>query len=360
MVRLQSRPESHQSEDRTNLTRLPLFFLLGVASLGVASAQPIGFTGPVEGYIFDAPTASLRAVMGFPGAASFGPVLLGGLEFASAAPRQNYAVAFQSGSCVLVTSLDSGAVSTVAIPAATRRPERIAWSGDGTVAVLYSSAGSWIQMLAGLPGNPAASSYIDLSVLGGSLTAVAVSADGKEIAVGMAAGAGVYLMTPSQAFAPVLRLSNPVALSFSSDNTQLFAIDTEAMQLAVVTLSSFDFQMISLNGLADPFALRQGSDQKLYVASRSDRILREYDLSSLQPMADLSLPFAPTGVELFGANSFLVASRIQAEDPLWLVTNTAQPTIYFVPAIPQVIGLGRIADTNSPAPIKPGREGHSR
>jgi len=335
-------------------------FLMGTAFLGPARAQQIGFTGPVEGYTFDPPTASLRAVAGFPGAASFGPALLSGLEFGSAAPQQNYALAFQSGNCVLVTSLDSGVVSTLPIPAAVRRPDGIAWSADGSVAVLYSRAGSWLQTISTLPGNPTAGSYIDLSSLGGSLTAVAVDGKGQQVAIAMVGpAAGLYLMTASESFAPVLQLSNPVALSFSNDGTQLFAIDSASLQLAVVSLANFHFQTVPLDGLADPFALRQAANQKLYVASRGDRRLRAYDLSSLQAVADMQLSFAPTGIEQFGPNSFLIGSRLQAGDPLWLVTNAAQPAAYFVPAIPQVIGRGRGADV-VPEPISPGREGHAR
>ncbi len=341
------------------MTRLPLLFLMGMAVWGTASGQQAGFSGPVEGYTFDAPTASLRAVAGYPGAASFGAALLSGLEFGSAAPQQNYAVAFQSGNCVLVTSL-SGTVATLPVPAVTRRPDGIVWSADGSVAVLYSRAAGWLQTLSLLPANPTAGAYIDLSSLGGTLASVAVDANGKQVAIALAgASAGLYLMTASGSFAPVLQLANPVALSFSNDATQLFAIDTASLQLAVVNLANFDFQMAPLAGLADPFALREGTNQKLYVASRSDRLLREYDLTSLQAVADLPLSFTPTGIEQFGANSFVVASRMLPTDPLWLLTNVAQPAAYFVPAIPQGIGRGRGAGV-APAPISPGPEGHAR
>ena len=342
------------------MTRLSLLSLLGMAFWGTASAQQAGFSGPVEGFIFDAPTASLRAVAGFPGAASFGPALLSGLEFGSAAPQKNYAVAFQSGSCVLVTALDSGAASTLPITAASQRPDSVAWSGDGSVAVLYSRTGNWLQIISSLPANPTAGGFIDVSALGGPLASVAVDQTGKQIAIAMGgSAAGIYLQTAGQSFAPLLQLTNPVALSFSNDGTELFAIDAGSMRLAVVNLASAGSQMLPLAGLADPFALRETANQKLYVASRSDRLLREYDLSSLQPMTDLPLSFAPTGIDQFGANSFLIGSRTQAKDPLWLVTNATQPAVYFVPAIPQGIGRG-LGGQVAPAPVTPIREGHSR
>ncbi len=61
----------------------------------------------MEALTFDAPTRSLRAVIGFPGAASFGPVLLDSLDFASVAPLQNYGIVFEGGKCLFVSGLGS-------------------------------------------------------------------------------------------------------------------------------------------------------------------------------------------------------------------------------------------------------------
>ena len=334
--------------------RSVLILLMGMAAFQAASGQQVGFGGPVEGFTFDLPTASLRAVVGYPGAASFGPAVLTGLEFGSAAPQKNYAVAFQSGNFLLATALDSATVSTVSVPGVTRLPEAVAWSTDGSFAVLYSRSGNWIQTLSGLPSSPAAGSDIELAPLGGALAAVAVDATGKQVAIAMSgAGSGLYLMTASQGFAPVLQLANPVALSFSSDGTQLFAIDSATKELAVLNLSSLNFQMTSLTGLADPFAVQSGASQRIYIASRADRLLRELNLATGQAATDLGLSFAPTGIQQFGPNSFVVASRAEPGDPLWLVTNGTQPAAYFVPAIPQVIGRGRSVEHDSSTPVSP-------
>jgi len=321
---------------------------MGVISSGVASPQQAGFSGPVEGFIFDSPTASLRPVAGIPGAATFGRALVEGLEFASAAPQRNYAVAFQSGNPLLVTglSLDPSSVSTAPIAALSRVPERIAWTSDGSFAVLYSRAAGWIQTLSGLPGNPVASGYISIAALGGSLSAVAVDSK-QQVAIAVTGpGAGVYLLTGGQSFAPVLQLANPVALAFSSDGTQLFAIDSASGNLAILDLASFGSHTMLLQGITDPFAVSSGPGGKVYIAGRNDHVLQEYDLGSGQPLAQVPLYFAPTQIEQFGANSFLLAPRVQPADPLWLATSGAQPLPYFVPAIPQTIGRSRLARQN--------------
>jgi len=73
------------------------FLSLGLLISSCLSAQQTSLSGPVEAITFDAPTRSLRAVIGFPGAASFGPALLDNLDLASVAPRQNYGIVFESG-----------------------------------------------------------------------------------------------------------------------------------------------------------------------------------------------------------------------------------------------------------------------
>jgi len=331
--------------------RFPIFAILSLAGASFAAGQTAGLSGPVEAFTFDPPTASIRAVMGFPGAASFGSAILGGIEWASVAPQRDYALAFQNGNFQVVTGLSTGAASTLAVSGVTRVPESISWSADGTFAVLTSASAGWLQTLSGLPSNPAPGSYIDVSALGGSLTAVALDTTGAHIAIALSGGqSGVYLMTASQAFAPVATLANPVAVSFSTDGKQLFAIDAASKQLATVLLSNLSFQTAPLDGLADPFAVQE-SASRIYVASRSDRLVRELDASGTE-IADLRLLFSPTGILPFGANSLLIASRIQATDPLWLLTNGTQPTAYFVPAIPQTIGKPRPGKLN-PAPPTP-------
>ncbi|HMD50733.1 MAG TPA: hypothetical protein VKG79_16595, partial [Bryobacteraceae bacterium] len=172
-----------------------------MAGASFAAGQTAGLSGPVEGFTFDPPTASLRAVIGFPGAASFGPAILGGVEWASVAPQRDYALAFQNGNFLVVSGLSSGTVSTLAVPGVTRVPESVSWSGDGTLAVLSSSSAEWLQTVSGLPSSPVAGAYIDVSSLGGSLTAVALDTTGSHIAIAVSGSqAGIYLMTGSQAF----------------------------------------------------------------------------------------------------------------------------------------------------------------
>jgi hypothetical protein len=318
--------------------RSTLFLILGLAFAGRLAPQPPSVTGPVEAYTFDPPTRSLRAVVGFPGAASFGPVLRDGLDFASVAPRQNYGIGFQGSQCVFIAGLGSSRVSVRALLGVEAQPEGIVWSGDGSLAVLYSRKGNWLQTISGFPGTPAAGARITGSSLGGSLMSVAADAHGKQVAAGISADDGwVYQSSDRQTFNKLVPVTKPIALSFSTDGATLYALDSSAPQVIAVNVSNHTSQGIALTGLATPVGIQAAEDsqnrQLLYVAASSDRMLRILDVATQQIVVDVPLSVQPTSLDQFGSNSFVVAARSQAANPLWLFANTPQPGAYFVPAI---------------------------
>jgi hypothetical protein len=312
-----------------------LITLILFASL-TASAQSL--SGPVQSFLFDAPTESLRAVDGFPGSATFGPVLLSDVEFGSVAPYKNYAIALKDGHWLFVSGLDSAAhVSTSPLPGVFGRPEGVAWSSDGSVAILYSISGNSMQTLTGLPGSPHANAYTNLSVLAGSLTAVASDADGKQIAIAMQGPkGGVYLTTSKQEFVPLAKISNPIALSFSENGSNLYVLDRTALELTAITISNWNSEVLPLTGLSDPFAILARNDSAnqpvLFVVSGRDRLVGVYNLASQKMEATLHLGFQPTGIHNFGPNSLVIGLRSRAASPLWLFSTAPKPAVYFVPA----------------------------
>jgi hypothetical protein len=315
------------------------FFNVFIVAACLAAQQPT-LTGPVEAYTFDAPTRSLRAVFGFPGAATFGPALRSGLEFASVAPLQKYAIGFQSGQCLLISGLGS-AVSTRTLSGVDALPQAIAWSGNGSLAILYSLSGNWLQTISGLPSAPVVGKRVYGSSLGGVLASVAADAKGKQIAAGVIGEAGgVYQSPDGEAFTSLKQVSKPVGLSFStavgsSDSTTLYVLDANVPEAIAINLSSHGYQSFALAGLANPVAIQAVENsqnvQQLYVAGVSE--LRILDVATQQTVSDVALSFKATGLVEFGSTSFVVAARVQPSNPLWLFTNTPQPGAYFVPAI---------------------------
>src|SRR5271166_260175 len=131
-----------------------LTLLLGIAlSASIACGQQVGLSGPVEGFVFDAPTGGFRAVLGFPGSATLGPALFHAFNYGSVAPQKNYGIALDKGRATLVTGLGLGTASAHAITGAQVGAEGVAWSGDGSLAIIYSRTQGWIQYLTGFPAS---------------------------------------------------------------------------------------------------------------------------------------------------------------------------------------------------------------
>jgi hypothetical protein len=215
----------------------------------------------------------------------------------------------------------------------------VAWSGDGSVAILYSHSASWIQTVDGLPKAPRVHAPVNLSILGGSLSAVGTDKAGKQTAVAMTGSAGgVYLNTAGQQFIPLAKMTNPMALAFSDDGAMLYVLESGAHQVEAIRISDWSTQVLPLNGLHDPFAIEPGHDSSgrsvLYVASRSDRTLAIYSLPAQKMTEKIRLFFQPAKLEDFGRDSFVLAPRLAASDPLWLLTTVPHPAVYFVPAGP--------------------------
>jgi hypothetical protein len=310
---------------------------------GALPAEQTSLSGPIEGFTFDDPTGSFRAVIGFPGSASIGPAILSGFGHGSVAPQRDYGLAFSGGQSLFVSGLSSAGPSASALSAVVDRPEDVAWSGDGSFAVLFSRSGNWIQTLGGLPNSAAAATSTDLSYLGGSLSAIAVDTTGKRIAIAMAGDSGgVYLITSGGSPISILAGPKPIALAFSSDGSGLYVLDGSTLQLTAVQLADLTTQTLSFDGLADPVGIKLARDAAnravLYVAGRKDSLLRTYDLSSFQILTDTPLDFPPSEIMDFGRNSFLLAPRATDSSPLWLFTSAPQQAVYFVPAAPAALG----------------------
>ncbi len=317
--------------------RPAFLFAFALISASRLPAQQTSLSGPVVGITFDAPTRSLRAVNGTPSSALFGPALLDSLDFASVAPRQNYGIVFENGKCLFVSGLGSRTIATAVIAGVTEPPDGIAWSGNGSLAILYSRAASWLQTVAGFPNAPVAGTFVDLSSLGGTFTAVAADTPGQQIVVAVSGDNGAVYQTSGGQFTHLASMAKPISLSFSSDGQTLYALDAATAQVTAVSLGNHGLQILALPGITNPIAIQSVQDsqnrQLLYVAGGSDRMVRILDVASQQIVTDVPLNFQPTGLDAFGNGSFVLAFRSQSANPLWLFAVTPKPGAYFVPAI---------------------------
>ena len=313
-----------------------------VLSIVPLCSQQTSLRGPIEGYIFDPPTQSFLTVIGLPGSATLGPALISGFDTGWVAPHKNYAVGFQQGNCFLVTGLDSNPVST-SIASLAGQPDSVVWSGDGSVAVAYSGSGSWLQVISGLPDGPQVGSPVDLSQLGGSLSAVTTDRQGRNIALAVqGANGGMYLSGDGQNFFSAFPMANPAGVAFSDDGASIYVVDGGALTLTVFSVNDYSSRTFPLNSLQNPSAVASGRDTQghpiVYVADAIDQIFQAYDPVAQQVIVSLPLYFQASGITALGPNSFVISSRSQSASPLWIFASVPQPAVYFVPAAQISVG----------------------
>jgi hypothetical protein len=315
------------------------FPLAAQATAAAPASTGPALSGPMDGFVFDLPSRSIRAISGLVGSSSFGPVMVRDVDYASVAPRKDYAFVLRGEGGMFVSGLSSSATTTLTLPSTVLRPEGSVWSGDGSAAILYSRAGNWIQAVTGLPGAATPAPSIDLTPFGGALSVVAADSPGRQIAIGMVGNSGgVYAMSPAHGFTQVLSITKPVALAFSADGLTLYALDGATAQVSQVSLADFTSQSFPLGGLLDPIGMAIAPNgvgrQAIYVAGARDRMLQVYDAASGALLTALPLGFQPSTIDVLGNNSYVLGPRASVSNPLWSFRAAPVPAVYFVPAAP--------------------------
>jgi hypothetical protein len=322
-------------------TRLALALTVSAslpAVTGQSTATPL--VGPTQGFVFDAPSGSLRQVVGSLGSAALGPTLLGGLDFASVAPQGSNGVGCGSSrdsrQCFVISGLGSEqpGQSPVSDVGSTTGA---AWSADGGTVALSSKSEGWVRVLHGLPDALDIQPQWSITSLGGTLTSVAVNANGRHVVLAITGDhAGVYELTESGNFVPVLHATNPVALAFAGNSNTLLAADATDDTISEVDLGSGLTQSWPIQAVQDPIGIQAGRDANglsvVYVLGHSDQALFAYNAESHLLAGQIPLSFVPTELQPLGGGSYQLTSRVHSDDLLW--SFSAGRGVYFVPVTP--------------------------
>ncbi len=338
------------------MPRSQLAVLLSLVAAGGAAihAQLPPVSGPVPAVIFDAPAKTFRAVNGMLGFASLGPALADSFESGSAAPVGSHGIAFRQGHYFAVTGLGSAAGSNAidlmnAGEAAAQAPEGIAWSNDGSKAFVFSRSGNWVRGISGLPGNPQLGPLADLgAITGGGLTAVAVNSNGAA-AIAIAGsgdqGGAVWLLRAGANQDPALLFNSPqpALLRFSAAGDKLFVWDRVSTTVSRVELDGSNASSSpawNFEGLPSLVAIytnvSKDGRETLWTADSTGEssTLRSFDVSSGTPVLTMELAFKPGMIEALGRDGLLLATRSADGQPIWSLSLSPEPKIYFIPASP--------------------------
>ncbi len=297
-------------------------------------AQVASLSGPISGRVFDRSSRSLRPIIGIPGASYLGDPLVDGLDWAAVAPDGSRALALREGNLYSVRLLDSSPAWT-AIEGALASPERVAWSGDASVAALSSSE-SQLQFLRSLSEGPVAGPRIDLP---GHVSALALDRAGNYALVGIEGdqGGGLYLVSSEGSLRLLMPLGRPSGIAMAGNDRDVFVADRASSQ--IWELQSFREAPTPLlfadegSGLTDAVGLALSRDEKLlFVASQSAKTLDAYALETRSLASRSSLDYEPSLLEpLSGPALFLLKSVGQDNEPLLVLDTSREPTVYFVP-----------------------------
>ncbi len=145
-----------------------------------AQAQPESkLSGPTLGLMFDAASASVRPILGIPGAATLGAPLSPGFAIAQAfvAPGGAHALAIEKQGFRLALVRASGAVVRNLTPAMVEAPDLIEFSPLGDTAAVYYRTSERLFVLTGLNGQSPRVVQADASTLPSAPHRIAVSED---------------------------------------------------------------------------------------------------------------------------------------------------------------------------------------
>jgi hypothetical protein len=310
--------------------------LLALLAIQPAGAQQASLSGPLSGFLFDNPTSSIRPIIGIAGSAYLGPSIMGGVDFASVGPNGASALVLQGGQLLAVSGLNSAAPQIAPLDAPFSPSMIIGWAKDGSRVVFASSSGGGvIQSVRWAGGLPSLDPPMDLSSIGGTISALVLDATMQRILIGIRDDAvgGVYLCDPNASPSMLAAMADPSALALSSDGATAIATDRhngQIMRFAVGPAPASQTVLQNPDVLTDPVGVMLSNDGKtIYIADRQKGVLA-CDVDS-QVCASIASDVVPKGFTLLAQSSvFLVSDRQTPTDPV-VVFDSGSAAIYFVP-----------------------------
>jgi len=321
---------------------MPRWFiwLASIGFLGLlarpASPQSTSFRGPIGGYVYSPSSRAVQPLLGVPGSTYLGASVMGAIDSASVAPDGQWALVAESGRNAFVRGLAEPSPTEVSVDGLTDGITRIAWSRDGSYALVYSSSGNALQRVRLSGAGATADPPLDVSPWG-RVTTLAIDPAGQKIAFGIP-GSGLYLVNVSQAPVLLSSMSRPVAAAFDDTGLRLYAADLDQQQIVSFDSNSGMLPFASLaqpDGTAlDPAGIAvSGGGRYLLLADRATRAVLVYDIASQTLANTIPLDFAPSRLEALSSGpSFLLNGEHGGE---WLMILDARqiPGVYFVPAV---------------------------
>jgi len=299
--------------------------------------QGFSLEGPIGGFVFDAPSRSIRPLVGLLGAARLGSPVLTGVAFASVAPDQRKAITLSEAGLQLIADLRNPAASAQSLPGAIPSASQALWADGSSAAVLFSASEKQLQFVWQDGGAIFLGTPCDLSSLPAPVRLLAALPAARIAAVVTSAEekSAVYLVR--EGAPPVLAglFAAPVAAAFAPTGGALYL----AAASSLYRISSFqvhpEMEVLIENAAALDNAIAiavTNNGPILFIASAASRRIRAYDLNLQRFLDDLELDSLPSRFESFGATSFVLNPLRAARDPVLILETVPAPRVIFIPS----------------------------
>ena len=318
-------------------SRLLCCSIIGLVALPSppAAAQPASFHGPIAGFVYSPDSRTLRPLLGIPGSTYAGSPVWGNADSASIAPGGKWAWVENGGRSVFLHGLSDLTPAESSADGLIDAIDRVVWSSDASVAVVYSSSGNQLQRVRLSASTALADAPVDVSSWG-KATALAIDPAGHRIAAGFAAS-GLYLFDDQQPPALLSSMTRPAAVAFDETGDRLYAVDLETQRILEFDPSgASEFASLAQpEGPApDPVGLAvSGGSQYLLLADGAARSVRVFETASRTLADTITLDFAPSRMEPLSAGPTFLLNGGRANEWLLILDARRTPGVYFVPAI---------------------------
>jgi hypothetical protein len=306
------------------------------------AAQVASWRGPVAGLVYDAPSRSLRPVVGFPGSSYLGTPVEADLDGAFIAPDGSAALIVQSGQASLAQGLRSASPTIVPISGIEGGADRVAWARNSSALVVFSAATRQLRRISLTGASPQVGAPVDLGSLTGDVTGLATDSDATQVVFALRGEeqAGFYAVPDGGAPFLLSATRDPGGASFATEPGALYLLDREAGRVLRFSRGIYSApETLEFSGepapLADPVGLAvSADDQRLFVAGGTDRLIRIYSIGTRSVLLDVPVDESPLGLSPLAATNslFLLGDRTLAKQPIWILDARVTPSVFFVPA----------------------------
>jgi DNA-binding beta-propeller fold protein YncE len=284
----------------------------------------------------DSASSTLRVINGVPGAANIGRTLAGiQIQKAVVSLKNDYAVALTlDGSEILTISNLSTEPTAAAIPGVYSGAAAIALSSDESLVAVYNPGISRIQVLRGLPANPAIQFEADTSGAGlREMSALAVSADHVLAAFSDTDNDWLYLFpnTGGQQFIGSGGRISAIGLG-SGHAVVADRLLNEIVLFQDVAAGGARIQLASeADGISDPVGVLLSADSHTaWVANAASGAVTAIDLAGGAPRS-FSCDCRPDGLRPLRSPAHYVLTQRSDEPVVLFDGGSANPAFIVVP-----------------------------